>query len=468
MRIKTQVLGIAALTVLVVVVVGVFNETRVAALRQGLDAHAEIHPMIVDVVLLSGLMQEFVDRPSARISEQWHVVFNRVNAKISNRLIENAAINKEQSDALRLSLSHVEADFNELDQRLSKDILDPSTSDPYVQRVVQRSKIRLQTLISEVFKYSDSTLRSLSYQMKESRSMGLILRIVAVLLVIIAAGVVAWRVTGRLARGMTTVASATTQMLVTVEQHERIANQQAVSVDEATTTMEELAVSAQESDAQAEQVGSVLETVSEQALQGRDQVEAMLAEIEGLRTYMTDYSKRIQLLGDQTLQIGQATADVGDIADQTNLLALNAAVEAARAGEHGRGFAVVAQEIRKLADQSKRSADRIRELVGSSQRVREESLNASQLSMKNLEDALVVVEDAGAVFKSVLDSFEETGDKVRQISLTAKQQAAAIDQVVSAMDALNNQARETVEGLRQTKEGIDQLQQVVSDTQRIL
>lgn len=81
--------------------------------------------------------------------------------------------------------------------------------------------------------------------------------------------------------------------------------------------------------------------------------------------------EQVERAGDDVVQLSERTAEIhdivgaiGQIAEKTHLLSVNASIEAARAGEAGRGFGVVAEEIRRLAESSTRSTERIHEIVG--------------------------------------------------------------------------------------------------------
>jgi|GEM_PF-5365163 len=154
------------------------------------------------------------------------------------------------------------------------------------------------------------------------------------------------------------IASSSSEIAATIEQQERVAAQQATSVTQTTSTMDELGSSARQSAEQAE-MAAAAQQVADLAIVGTTAVERTLEDMATLNSKVSAIASHILRLSEQTGQIGNITNLVGDLANQTNMLALNAAVEAVRAGEHGRGFSVVAAEIRKLADQSKQSAERI-------------------------------------------------------------------------------------------------------------
>ncbi len=117
------------------------------------------------------------------------------------------------------------------------------------------------------------------------------------------------------------------------------------------------------------------------------------------------------------MSITDRVTAINQIADQTNLLALNAAIEAARAGHQGRGFAVVAEEVRRLADVSRRTAGENTELAARSK---------------------ITVAQSGELIDGLVPRIRQTAAIVRAVSASSAEQVQSLDLVGKAMQQVDD------------------------------
>ncbi|WP_338023068.1 methyl-accepting chemotaxis protein [Argonema galeatum] len=264
-------------------------------------------------------------------------------------------------------------------------------------------------------------------------------------------------ITNTIDRAASAIATSSNEIAATVEEQERNASQQAASVNQTTTTMDELGASSQQAAGQAQAVAAAAQQVLVLTASGTEAVEDSLEGMSVLRQKVGAIALEISRLSDQTNQIRNISSLVSDLANQTNMLALNAAVEAVRAGEHGKGFGVVASEIRKLADQSKKSAEKINTLVADIQKAINSTVRVTDEGTKTVEESVKIAQKTAEAFTGVTEAINNVVLSSQQISLSAKQQAIAIQQVVDAMNLLNHAAAQTASGISQTRIGTQKL-----------
>lgn len=269
--------------------------------------------------------------------------------------------------------------------------------------------------------------------------------VVALVSIAIVAGIIVGsrRIATNLDQFTDNIAKSSDEIASKVENQERVASEQASSVGQTTSTVDLLGETSRRSAVQAEESAKSASTALSLAETGAQTVEETRAGMESLKERVREIAEQIINLSEQTEQIAGVSELVGDLANQTNMLALNAAVEAARAGEYGKGFGVVAGEIRKLADQSRKSADKINNLVTDVQAAMNSAVMVTDEGKKTAESSIELALDTAESFIGVKDAVNNVFANTSEISEAAKQQAVSIQEILAAVNALNLGAMDT-------------------------
>lgn len=248
-----------------------------------------------------------------------------------------------------------------------------------------------------------------------------------------------------------------TEVATAIAQMAKGAQDQAQRTDESSKLATHVMNSAVEMEKKAGYISKAAERGLESSNVGLKTVKHLVTNMNGIKDSAGLTAQSISVLSKRSEEIGRTLRVITDIASQTNLLALNAAIEAARAGDAGRGFAVVAEEIRKLAEDSRKSAVEIEKIIGDVQKDTHAAGKAIEQMEASVKEGNHATVESERIFQEILKSTDETYNFSKEILSATSGQRGSIDSVVKNIEQIVVVAEETAAGSQQVASSSQQI-----------
>lgn len=243
------------------------------------------------------------------------------------------------------------------------------------------------------------------------------------------------RVTNKVSEEVHEITTASDSTVKFTDQQLHETEQVAAALNQMSATAEEVARSASATAERTNEASSATEAGAIIMNSAQENIKQLTSQIE------TTASK-IQILKDNSENIGSVMAVIRSIAEQTNLLALNAAIEAARAGEQGRGFAVVADEVRSLAQKTQSSTEEISSIITLLQKASDDAHTSMNTSISSVQETITMSSQVNESLEKIQFSVTTINDMNQHIATAAEEQSAVVSDVsriVTAIYSLSEQ-----------------------------
>jgi methyl-accepting chemotaxis protein len=258
-----------------------------------------------------------------------------------------------------------------------------------------------------------------------------------------------------------TIRKSTDEIFLSSKDIFSTANNQAASIQEIESTINENTQIAVEIAAKTSSVAAIASKMENDVNHGFSVLERNVSQLEDIKHKNDGIISGIIALGNKIAKIRDIIKTINTITDQTKVIAFNAALEAASAGEKGKRFAVVASEVNRLADDIASLTKQIRDQAEEIQSSSSSLIISSEESADKITEGNNLIKELEDIFSEVRSGAEITANQAQTITVSTQKQQKSTEQINIAITDISKGLSNFLQSTRVATSSAEDLSQLI-------